>query len=145
MGLRIKGQEVTVNISKAGNLQSAITKISNFEMEIKLEMKEEGFLGATTNEYDEIFNGVTFGFEMHLDNGDWFGLQQSIIDKARRVTPDVQYSIIGTMTWPSGESKAVIIPDAHFEAVPINVGSRSDYVTVKCSGGASEYTVQDLI
>jgi hypothetical protein len=144
MALRLKGQEVEIRISKAGVLLDTITKVTNFEFEAKVEMSEEGFLGATTNEYDEIYNGCSFNFEVHLDTPDWLDFQQNIIDKARRVTPDVQFSISAVLFWPAGATKAVLIPDAHFGALPISVGGRADFVTAKCEGGASEFTLQDL-
>ena len=144
MALRLKGQEVEVRISRAGVLLDTITKVTNFEFEVKVEMSEEGFLGATTNEYDEIFNGCSFSFEVHLDTPDWLDFQQRIVDKARRVTPDVQFSISAVLFWPGGATKAVIVPDAHFGALPISMGGRSEFVTASCEGGASSYTLQDL-
>jgi hypothetical protein len=144
MALRLKGQEVEVRIIKAGVLQDTITKIKNFELEVKLDLLEEDFLGMTTTEYDEVYSGVGFSFEMQLDSPDFLDLQRAIIDKARRITPDVQYTITGTLLFPSGATRALIIPDAHFGAQPINAGGRKEYVTVSCEGAASDYTIQSL-
>lgn len=144
MALRLKGQETEIRISRGGTLLGTITKVTNFEFEAKVEMSETGFLGATTNEYDEIFNGCSFSFEVHLDGPDWMDFQQDIINKARRITPDLQFTISSVLHFPGGKTKAVLIPDAHFGGLPISMGSRSDFVTAKCDGGASGFTLQDL-
>lgn len=144
MALRLRGQETEIRISAGGVLQDTITKISNFEFTVNLEMTEEGFLGATTNEMDEIYNGCSFKFDLQLDSGDWFSLQDKIVSKARRITPDLQFTIASVLNFPSGETKAIIIPDAHFGGQPMSIGGRKEYVKVSCEGGASNYDRQDL-
>jgi hypothetical protein len=143
-GLRLKGQEVELRITKSGVLKDTITKITNFNFAAKMEMLEQGFLGATTNEYDEVYNGCSFSFEVHLDGPDWLTFQQEVQDKARRVTPDVKFSIAATLFFPDGVTKGLIIPDAHFGEMPVAIGGRNEFVTATVDGGASEYTIQDL-
>lgn len=144
MALRLRGSEVEVRITKAGVLMDTITKVANFEFESKTELTEDSFLGSTTNEFDEVYNGCSFNFEVQLDTPDWLDFQKSIENKARRITPDVQFTITAVLFWPSGQTRAMVIPDAHFGAVPISIGGKNEYVTSKCDGGASEYFFQSL-
>ena len=144
MALRLRGSEVDIRVTKAGVLLDTITKVSNFEFEAKVELTEDSFLGSTTNEHDEVYNGCSFSFEVQLDTADWLDFQKSIENKARRITPDVQFSISAVLSWPSGQTRALVIPDAHFGAVPLSVGGKNEFVTSKCDGGASEYFIQSL-
>src|SRR5262245_45375144 len=94
---RIKGQEPTVIITRDGTVEAEITDIVSFEVADKLEIKEQGFLGETTNRHDYIFNGCKGNLEMQLHSQDWFLLKKAIKDKARRITPDVEINITSTL------------------------------------------------
>jgi hypothetical protein len=144
MALRLRGSETEIRVTRAGVLQDTITKVANFEFEAKIELTEDSFLGSSTNEYDETYNGCSFDFEVQLDTADWLDFQKGLENKARRITPDVVYSIAAVLSWPNGTTRALVIPDAHFGAVPISVGGKNEFVTSKCSGGASEYFIQNL-
>lgn len=140
---RIRGQETEVRIIKDGVLYDTITKITKFNAELMLEVKSQGFLGGTTEEKDEIFNGVKYGFEAQLDSGTWFVMEDAIIKRAKRLTPDVQFTIVTTLYFSSGETKLMVIPDAKFGAIPLDIPERKDYVTVKIDGEASDRNIQD--
>ena len=142
--MRIKGQEVELRIIKDSVLQSALTKISNFTIEAKFEVTEEGFLGGLTNEHDDIYNGCKVDFEMQLDGPEWLDLQQTMINRAKRITPDVEFSVAATLMWPGGETRGVVIPDLKFEAQPLSVGSRKDFVKVKIAGSADDFDLQTM-
>ena len=142
MRMRVRGQEMEVRVIKDSVLQDTITKIKDFEVEAEFEIQSEDYLGETTQEKDEIYNGCKFNFTMHLDGPEWFDLQYTMKQRAMRVTPDVQYTIAGTLYFPSGDTRIIVIPDAHFGAQPLNAASRKDYVSVKCEGEASDYDVQ---
>jgi hypothetical protein len=137
---RIKGQEVTVNVVKDGDLQNSLTDVLSFNMEVLLETKAQGFLGETSNRHDDIYNGVKFDLELQLHSGDWFDFQSSIVDRARRKTPDLQFNISVTLVYPNGEERTVSIADAKFGAQPLNISTRGDYVKVKLEGMADDYT-----
>lgn len=140
---RIRGQETEVRVVKDGVLYDTITKITKFNVELMLEIKSQGFLGQNTEEKDEIFNGVKFGFEAQLDSGQWFDMENAIIKRAQRLTPDVQFTIVTTLYFSSGQTKIMVIPDAKFGAIPLDVPERKDYVTVKIDGEASTRNIQD--
>lgn len=139
---RIRGQETEVRVIKDSVLQDTITKITQFEVEAQFEVKSQGYLGGITEEKDEIYNGCKFSFEMHLDGPEWLDLQASIKKRAQRLTPDVQFTIVSTLYFPSGDTRIIVIPNARFGAQPLSVNSRADYVSVKCEGEANDFNIQ---
>lgn len=144
MALRIKGQEVTIRVTQAGVFLDQLNRITSFDFAAKMELKEEGFLGETTNRYDEIYNGCSFSFEVELNSDAALTWQKAVESKARNITPDVLFSISAILSFPDGTSKALLIPDAHFGEFGTNIASRGDYMKLKVTGGASEYKITDL-
>lgn len=140
---RVRGQETEIRVIKDGVLYDTITKITNFNAEVQLEIQSQGYLGGTSEEKDEIFNGIKFGFEAHLDGPEWFDMEMAILKRASRLTPDVTFTITSTLYFPDGRTRIIVIPDAKFGAIPLNVGSRKDYVSVKIDGEASGREIQE--
>ncbi len=139
---RIKGQEVSILITNAGELEDTLTDIQNFNMELELETKSMGYLGEKTNRQDSIFNGVKFDFEIHVHTEDVWSFLQSLHDKAQRITPDVVFNITGVFTYPNGDQPEILLNDVSFGAVPVNVGSRGDYVKFKMQGTCEDVEIQ---
>lgn len=140
--LRVRGQETEIRVIKDGVLYDTITKITKFNAEVQLEVVSQGFLGGTSDEKDEIFNGVKFGFEAQLDTPDWFDMEAAIIKRAQRITPDVVFTIVSTLYFPSGKTRIIVIPDAKFGAIPLDIAGRKEYVTVKIDGEATGREIQ---
>jgi len=131
MAQRIKGQEVAVNIVRAGTLEDTFTAIMNFDSEDKFEIIEKGYLGEKGNRHDDIWNGVKGSLEMHLQSQAWFTFKQAVRERAQRVTPDLQVNITKTLFFPNGDTPTVTFNDIKFGAMPENVPARNDYVKVK--------------
>jgi hypothetical protein len=142
MSLRIKGQEVELNVTRGGALEDSLTDIRSFDLELQYDLKQEGYLGQTTDMYDDVFKGVKFNMELHLHTQEWLTFLKALEDRSRRVTPDVVFSITGTFSFPNGDTPILTLNDVKFANVPHNVPSRGDYVSVKLSGGCSELDVQ---
>lgn len=140
---RIRGQETEVRCIKDGVLYDTITKITDFSIEAQLEVVSQGFLGGTSEEKDEIYNGAKFSFGAQLDGPEWLDMQASIIKRAKRLTPDVQFTIVTTLYFPDGRTRLLVIPNAKFGAMPLDIKSRKDYVTVKCDGEVEDFNVQN--
>lgn len=139
---RIKGQEVSILITNAGELEDTLTDIQNFNMEMELETKSMGYLGEKTNRQDSIFNGVKFDFEIHVHTEDVWAFLQAIHDKAQRLTPDTVFNISGIFTYPNGDQPEILLSDVSFGAVPVNIGSRGDYVKFKMQGTCEDIEIQ---
>lgn len=140
MSQRLKGQETEVILVVNGNPQATITDVRSFEIAAKTEVLEEGYLGETTDRYDEIFKGTRGRIELHIENEDILALFAEIIDRARRRTPGTQINIKTTLNFPNGDRPLVMVNDAFFGELPLNFASRSDYGTVTLDFQASDVT-----
>jgi len=135
---RLLGQNVAVIIIQDSAPIQEISCIRSFSFTYEQELKDEGYLGETTNRKDSVFKGMKMDMELHTNNNKVFQLIQSAVDKARRRTPGTRINIKCTLTWPNGDVARVTFPDVEFGAFPINANSRTDYVTVKLEAACSE-------
>lgn len=143
MAQRIKGQEVSILVVREGVLEAELTDIQNFNAELKLELLEHGYLGETTDRHDEIFKGAKFDFEMHVHSQDFITFAKAVLDRARRRQPDLVFNIVATFNFPNGQTPTWMFPDAKFGPIPMNVGSRNDYIKVKIDGAVDEPDMQE--
>ena len=141
MSQRIKGQEVEVLIVADGAVQDTITDVRSLEITLKTEIKEEGYLGETTQRFDEIFNGVGGRIELHIENSGIFSLFSLVIERARRREPGAKINIKTTLNFPNGEKPKVQLSDCFFGPFPFGFGSRGDYGTVTLEFACSDYKV----
>jgi len=135
---RLLGQNVALIIIQDSAPIQEISCIRSFSFTYEQELKDEGYLGETTNRKDSVFKGMKMDMELHTNNNKVFQLIQSAVDKARRRTPGTRINIKCTLTWPNGDIARVTFPDVEFGAFPINANSRTDYVTVKLEAACSE-------
>lgn len=139
---RIKGQEVTILVTRDGALEAELTDITQCEFSYQFEKKSDGYLGEKTNRHDEVFMGIDGNLTMHIHDGSVFDFIQAVKDRAQRVTPDLVFSISGIFQFPNGEVRTLSVDDAKFGAVPISTNSRGDYVEVKFDFSADDARVQ---
>jgi len=85
-----------------------------------------------------VFKGVKLDMELHTNNKAIYSLIQSAIDKARRRVPGTRINIKATMAYSNGDLARITFPDVEFGDIPVNVGSRTEYVTVKLDAACSE-------
>lgn len=128
--LRLKGQEVSIQIIKGGAVVTAINAVADFGDTLKFEKKEQGFLGELTNRYDEIFNGFDVSMTIQVSEQGWMELQQAIKDKAQRKTPGTEFNVVRTDLYPNGQTPTRTYRDVHWGPQPTRVASRGDFVTV---------------
>jgi len=138
---RLKGQEVSVLLTRDGTLEETLTNVQNFNLTAQFEVKSMGYLGEKTNRKDYIFNGGKFDLELHLHKQDYFKYFVALIDKAQRNTPDVIFNITGVFSFPNGETPTLLLADCVFGDTPLNVSARGDYVKVKLEGEVETITV----
>lgn len=134
MSQRIKGQEVVINIINDGVLEDTLTSIQSFNDEDMLEIKQQGYLGETSNRGDDIYNGTKFDFELHLQSQAWFNFKNAILDRAKRRKPDLVFNVTVTYFFPNGDTPTITYPDVKWGPIPKTVASRGDYVKVKMEG-----------
>jgi hypothetical protein len=139
---RIKGQEVSIIITRAGDLEAELTDIKSCEFTPQFEIKEVGYLGEKSNRHDDIYNGVKGSLELHIHSGDVFDFLQAVKDRAQRKSPDLVFNIAGIFSFPSGETRTMTIPDAKFGSMPISTSDRGDYTAVKFEFAADDFSVE---
>lgn len=139
---RLKGQEVSIRIIQDGVVQTSIDSVSNFNDEVGLELKEDGFLGENVNRFDEILNGFGGDMEIQLTKANWVQLQLSIIDRAARRTPGVTFNVVRVDLFGNGDSLVFTYTDVKWGALPSSVASRGDFVKPKLMFKCSERPVR---
>lgn len=138
--LRILGKSVTVRLVRAGVLQKEITAISNFTFETRQRILTEGYLGETAQRQDEIFDEVGGSFAIVPESSQVLDLQRMIADRAtkREANPET-VTISFRAQFPDGSFARFTVPDAKFDPIPLNVGSRDAYVNITFTYKATKY------
>jgi hypothetical protein len=105
---------------------------------LDLEILEEGYLGSTANDFDEVYNGVSGDVKAHLSNNDYWTFQEAVQDRAERRTPAAgRFDLTTQFTFPTGELARVTIEDIHFGKIGTDIGGRAEYVEVSFEFSAS--------
>lgn len=142
MGDRLKGQEVSIRVVDSGTLVASLDSISNFNSEMKSEIKEDGFLGETTNRFDDIHNGYGGDFEIQLRRPDWANFQLRVQARQERKNPNIVFNVVRTDLYPDGTSTVYTYIDVKWGAMTESIGSRADFVKGKCQFACSKRTVK---
>ena len=136
------GQDVSILIVVDGVLQSTLTAISSFNIELELEVISKGYLGEKTERKDTVYKGIKFDGELNPFTEDVFTFAQAVLNKAKRLTPDVLFNITGVFSFPNGDTPELMLSDCSFGAIPINLSSRTDYAKIKFQGEASDIDIE---
>lgn len=126
---RLKGQEVTIGFTTPTGDQEGLEDVVDFEVELDIEILEEGYLGQTAKQYDSIYHGVSGKASFHMAADDYFDLAEKVQNRAERRTPaGGKFTATATLAFPSGRRVRVTFEDIHFGAFPMRFSGRSDYV-----------------
>lgn len=135
--LRLKGQEISIRVVQAGNVIETIDSVMNFDDSVDIEVRQDGFLGETTDRFDDVYKGHTGNFEIQVRRASWYRFVEAVIDKTTRRTPDVVFNVVRTDLYPNGDTMVKTYTDVHWGAIPTTVASKDDFVkaklTFKCS------------
>lgn len=142
MGQRLKGQDVVLAVTTNGGQQAQfVTDIRNFELTPKFEKLEEQYLGQTSKKYDDIFHGVDFKFDMHLEKSSALAFVELIKQRAQSragSTTRTTVNIKATLNFPDGQVKTITLSDCSFEDMPLSIGGRSEYAQFTLSGSCTD-------
>lgn len=127
---RIKGQETSIDIIENNQVLSNLLDIKSLETEDQLEIIREGYLGETTDRRDTVYRGFSGRLEAHIETRAYLDFRQRMVDKARRRTPGSRVNIRTTLNFPGGQRVRVNLKDVSFGPMPMNIGSRAEYVTI---------------
>lgn len=130
MSIRLKGQETEVAFVSANGTEESVADVKSFDVQFDRDILSEGYLGQTTEQKDDIFKGVSGKLELHVKSADVLDLIQRMNETTKRRLAGESFQIVSTLTFPDGNRRRILIPDAKFGAIPISIPSRDDYVTV---------------
>lgn len=139
---RLKGQEIQILVLDGANRVDEIKAIGSFDTESKLELKQEGFLGETTDEFDMVYSGEGGSFEMQIHAAKVANFKQRVIEKARRIQPTITFNIVYVQLFANGDTVTTTFSDVAFGPITENVASRKEYVKAKFQFACSEAPVQ---
>lgn len=139
---RLRGQEVSILVTRAGALEESLVNIQNFNVEFESEQSSQGYLGEKTERKDSIFKGAKGDLELHVHNSDFLRFAKAVHDQQKRITPDLVVNITATLFFANGEAPSVLIRNAKFGNIPINVSARGDFVKVKLDFTAEDAEIQ---
>lgn len=146
MAQRIRGQEVKIYVlvNGANVLQGenhGSPDVRSFSITPKFTKLEEQYLGETSKRYDELFDGVDFDMEMHIEDNGVLNFISKVRERATDRTNKTEINIQSDLQFANGVKKTVLLTGCFFENMPLNIGSRSDYVTFKISGSCTDFEV----
>jgi hypothetical protein len=138
-GLRLRGQEVSIKVTSAGNVVTEVSgNIGSFNNEDGYEIKEDGFLGEKTNRYDQNVTGYSGDFEFQVNKASWGNVGKAIRKKAQREDTTLVFNVIRTNIFADGSTKIDTFADVSWGPISETVGSRADFVKVKMSFKTSD-------
>jgi hypothetical protein len=122
-------------------LQATITAIKSFSLEVSTRILTDQFLGETTIRKDDIYDGVRGAMVIQPEGQDLLILQNAIKERAQRRTAFAvsQVNITARLQFPNGQTPLLVVTDAKFGPMPLNIGARDAYVDLNLSYEADDY------
>lgn len=141
---RLLGTDVSIRIVRDGTLIGSINATASFNDEIKLEMKQDGFLGEPTDRYDTIHHGYGGDMEFQVNRAQYeTDFVASVEARARREAFTI-FNVIRTNRYSNGQSVIATYKDVAWGPFQRSTGARADYVKVKTTFGCSERPLQTV-
>ena len=135
---RVRGQEVSVQVVQNGKIVAELTDVKSFDVEFQMDVMKEGYLGEFTDRRDDMFKGISGKIEFHIENNAPFDFINAIVQRSQSRVKGTQFNVQSTINLPNGQVKRLLVNDIFFSSIPVNVGSRSDYVTYSLPYEAAE-------
>lgn len=139
MGSRVKGQEVEFQVVSPAGRETSLGDVVSATVEFQLDILTQGLLNETSDRRDDIFRGVRVEAEVQLERGDFTAFINRVKLRAQRRTPaSEKFNALMTLEMPNGDRPRVSIEDLSFGSIPIAVGGRDEYVTVRIEAESSD-------
>lgn len=139
MAQRVKGQETRITFTSPTGTVTALNAVQSFEFELQTEILSEGYLGETTERKDDVFKGVRGRMEVHIDSQDYFRFIDQVKQRSqRRTAADAQFTATCAFNMPNGQRPRALLADLFFGAMPVNAGSRDEFVSATIEFECSE-------
>lgn len=139
MAERLKGQEVSVNvISTTNGVETSFSDVGSLEAQFDREILSEGYIGQTTQQKDDIFNGVSGTITFHSRTADTMGLIQRINEESKGRLPGESFQIVAKFAFPLGGSRLIVFTNAKFGNIPVNTSDRQGFVEFRLEFAADD-------
>lgn len=139
MGTRIKGQEIELQIVGPRGREESLGDVVSGTIEFQFDILTQGLLNETADRRDDIFRGVRLEMEVQLETSDFTTFINRVKDRAQRRSPaGERFDALMTLSFPNGQRARVSVEDLSFGSMPIAVGGRDEYVTVRVEAESSE-------
>lgn len=142
MAERLRGQEVSIVVTRGSVLEDTLVNIQNFNFEPESEIQSQGYLGEKTERKDAIYKGCKGDLELHVHSQDFLRFAKAVQDQQKRITPDLVINITAVLFFADGTTPSIIVRNVKFGSIPINVANRADYVKIKLDFAADDYEIQ---
>lgn len=138
-GQRLRGDDTFISILSAGELEDRIDSIESSDFTHEMDLQEDDFLGESTSRFDSLFKGTKFTITGQLANRAFLDFVQKVTDKAqRRAGSAARFDITTTFIFLNGETYTIAYEDCSFGSIPVQTGSRGDYVKWTVDGACSQ-------
>lgn len=142
MSQRIRGDQTQIVVTIDGTPITTLADVKDFDITAKFELLEEGYLGESTDRYDEIFKGASFRMMIHYETEDPLTVFLAAVQgRAQQRTPGTLINIRSTLNFPGGDRPRVSLQDCHFGPMPFNFPARDQYGNMTIEGAASDIRV----
>ena len=132
--IRSKGQDVRVTFTSPDGTVDSINEsgVKSAGIEFKMKILDEGYLGETTNRKDDSFEGVSGQLEAHLAKPAYFAFVNAVTARAqRRSAAEGVFNMLMSITMGTGVRARIVVEDVFFGPLPVDVGARDEFVSVK--------------
>jgi len=141
MEQRLLGQDVTVRLVRDGVVVSEIVAIGNFDDSVDTEIKQEQFLGRTSDDFSDVFSGYKGNLEFQSARSGWTEFVEAIRARAQRADPGIVFNVIRSDVYAGGDSSVFVYHDVAWGPSSASVASRKDFAKMKLTFACSERTV----
>lgn len=139
MSTRVKGQEVELTVVGPQGRETSIDKVVSATVTFMQDILSQGFLNETSDEYDDIFKGVSLEMELQLDDESFSDFINRVKLRAQRRAPaGEQFNALMTLNFPNGQRRRISLENLFFGEFPIAAGGREEYVTLRVTANARD-------
>jgi hypothetical protein len=144
MALRYSGQEGAISIIDSTTQDALIpdVNIESFSFSFPYELVKKEFIGELGPDYREFADGYEFGCKAEINNAAQFVTFVNLLKaKAEGKSAD-EFAAQIRMAGPDASTLQITFRDIHWEGLPFDLGSRTDFLTLDLKGKGKSYKVQ---
>lgn len=143
MSLRLEGQDCLATITRDGEILGEFP-IENWPVDLLIDAEATRYAGENAPRYREVFNGAQFSASGHAEGSSQskgvLAFFEAVMQRSRRQSVGMKINFSGTLVWPNGDTKTVVMSDCYISAPKFNVQG-TDLVTFSFEGKCSNPSI----